>query len=108
MIVNLTPHEVNIKKGDGFVSIPASGKVARCTATTVITGELEGFIETRTVYGQVQDLPDPEEGVFYIVSSLVALALPFRHDLRIPNESIRDESGKIICCRSLGRVDQVF
>ena len=107
-IINLTPHSVMLKyaDNDGLHTIEPSGTIARCVATTEVVGLINGlFNETRTVYGSVTDLPEPQPNTLYIVSSLVALALPKRHDLRIPNESIRDEAGRIVGCKSLGRVD---
>jgi hypothetical protein len=40
---------------------------------------------------------------YYIVSQLVKSALPSRNDLLVPAEVVRDASGNIIGCRSLGR-----
>lgn len=111
MLVNLTPHDVTLIDNGKRITLKPSGTIARCRALTEIVGSItdengEIWPETRTVYGAVEDLPEPMDGVTYIVSSLVALAMPQRHDLRIPNESVRDVDGKIIGCKSLGRVDQ--
>lgn len=100
-IINCTPHEVNIVNGP---TIPPSGIIARVTATTVTIGEVDGIPVTTTAFGQVENLPEPEEGTIYIVSSLVAQRCRDRNDVFIPNESVRDENGRIIGCRSLGRI----
>lgn len=106
-IINLTPHEVNVRflGSEELCSFPPSGQVARCQASTQTVGTINGlFGLTRTVYGEVTDLPASGAGKMYIVSSLVALACPERTDLLIPNESLRDEAGKIYGCKSFGTV----
>ena len=105
-LVNLTPHEVNIVLDNGeTVTVPASGQLARVSAKTVRADfSINEIPVTQTLYGEVEGLPDPEEGTAFIVSQLVASRVPTRYDVYIPNEAIRDEAGRIIGCRSLGRV----
>ena len=104
-IVNLTLHDVSFVLENGeTVCVPASGKVARLTTSTQIVGQIGNIPITETVFGQIENLPDPTEGEVYIVSSLVAGRVPDRQDVFIPNESIRDDAGRIIGCRSLGRI----
>lgn len=103
-IINLTPHTINLVLENGTRAIEPSGKVARVSATTVKTGFIDDVPTSATEYGEVIDLPEPKEGVVYVVSSLVAARVPSRNDVYIPNESVRDEDGRIIGCRSLGRV----
>lgn len=57
-----------------------------------------------THYSEVVDLPDPHDGIVYIVSSLVATRVHDRDDVFIPDDSVRDDRGRIIGCRSLGRI----
>ena len=97
MIVNLTPHEVNI----GSLTIPSSG-VARLAAKIVSAGNFEGVPLTRTEFGKPEGLPEAEEGTLLIVSQLIKSALPERTDLVVPAELVRDDKGVIIGCRSLG------
>ena len=105
-IINLTPHAINFvtESGEELVTIDPSGSLARVTTTTVTIGSLNGIPVTQTVYGEVEGLPDPTADTVYVVSSLVASRVPDRNDVFIPNESIRDDKGRIIGCRSLGRV----
>lgn len=103
--INLTPHAINFIKEDGStLTIPASGTLARMTTLTVVTGEIDGIPITETVFGKVEGLPAPSEGNIFIVSSLVAQRVPDRNDVFIPSESVRDEQGRIIGCKSLGRI----
>lgn len=56
------------------------------------------------MFGEVQDLHEQKDGTVYLVSSLVAQRVPERRDVFIPSESVRDSAGRIIRCRSLGRI----
>lgn len=105
-IINLTPHAVNFvtDAGESILSVAPSGTIARVSSSITKTGEIAGLPVTETVFGEVQDLPGQEEGVIYITSSLVAQRVPERNDVFIPNELVRNEQGKVIGCRSLGRV----
>lgn len=104
--INLTPHTVNIIAEDGseLLAIYASGDLARVSAETVVAGNIDGITITSTRYGEVQGLPEPQEGVAYIVSALVAQRVHGREDVFVPSESVRDSNGRIIGCRSLGRI----
>lgn len=56
------------------------------------------------MFGKVENLPEPQEGVVYVVSALVAQAVPDREDVFIPDDTVRDEQGRIIGVRALARV----
>lgn len=107
-VVNMTPHDIVFLNGDQQVVIKASGMLARVSTETVRTGEVSvngmAIPTTETRFGEVEGLPAPEEGTIFIVSSLVAQRCRNRSDIFIPNESVRDDKGRIIGCRSLGRV----
>ena len=95
--VNLTPHEVNI----GDLDFPASGTVARVVVEHQEIGEHAGVPLLVGSYGEVSNLPEPEEGVLYIVSAAVRTALPERKDLGSPAHLVRDEEGRIVGCLAL-------
>lgn len=100
-IINLTPHEVTVVGADGdiMMRIPASGQVARCSATRSIVGKINGIPVTKVVMGEIEGLPEPDGDTVYIVSRVVAEAAKGkRDDLIIPDDSIRDEEGRIIWC----------
>lgn len=108
-VVNLTPHEVGFVLPDGTEKkFAPSGTIARCKAYTVQTGQcVMGIPVTETQMGDLEDLPDPVPGYVFVVSRVVAdkaKKLGRVDDLFIPNESIRDSEGRIVGCRSLGRV----
>lgn len=104
-IVNLTPHAINLIGENGKQrTITPSGNLARVAAKTVIVGNIDGIPVTTTEFGEVEGLPEPSENTIYVVSSLVAQRTPERTDVYIPSESVRDENGRIIGCKSLGRI----
>jgi len=107
-IVNLTPHTLNLFVGDKELQIPPSGIIARCEVTRqqvgIITVDGIEIPVNRTVFGKVENLPEPQEGVVYVVSALVAQAVPDREDVFIPDDTMRDEQGRIIGARALARV----
>ena len=104
-IINLTPHTITfiLPSGDKLIIEP-SGSLARVSTRTEVCGGIGSIPITRTVFGEVEGLPEPNDKEIYIVSSLVAQRCPDRDDVFIPNESIRDDQGRIIGCKSLGRV----
>lgn len=107
-IVNLTPHAITII-GENTIVIEPSGIVTRISATTKNCGTyfLDDFNFdvpiTVNSYTEVENLPKQVKGTIYIVSALVANAVK-RHDLYIPNETVRDDLGRIIGCKSLGMI----
>lgn len=63
--INCTPHDVVLNDGTVYKS---SGIIARCVAKYSQFDE-DGIASVS--YGEVTNLPEPSDGVLYIVSSLV-------------------------------------
>jgi len=110
-IVNLTPHALNLmpEGPDGpTVTIPPSGIVARCTTSRVQVGTITVDNITipvnRTQFGAVTGLPDPQPDTIYIVSAVVAQAVPDQPDVFIVDDAVRDKQGRIIGARALAHV----
>ena len=112
-LINLTPHAIMMVNGEGdtILTIEPSGNVARVTQTTeqlatVVT--IDGVVipVTQNTYGELVNLPEEKEGVSFIVSAMVASAGEKlgRKDLFIPNETVRNDKGQIIGCKSLGKI----
>ena len=100
--INLTAHEINIRTAKGkFVNIPASGIIARVASETKVVDTLDGIPITSMVFGDVYGLPNPEPDTYYIASLMVAKAAG-RSDVLVPAETLRDGSGRICGCKSLG------
>jgi len=102
-IINLTPHIVKLNSGKEF---PPSGMVTRVSAqfSRLTPQELlnEGIYIYSVEYGEIEGLPEPEEGKLFIVSAMVLEAgrKIGRNDLVAPAtghpEAIRNEQGQIV------------
>jgi len=110
MLINMTPHAVNIIAEDGAVTVPPSGVVPRVTWDRRGCGTMavEGIEVPVTAYSGDPHvdppLPDEQEGVLLLVARVVAEAVPGRGDLVVPDGLVRDEAGRVVGCRALGRV----
>ena len=98
-VINLTPHAINVV---GHGEIPATGLVPRVAMQTRPVGLIGGLPISKTEYGRVEGLPEPIDGVYFIVSQMLIAACPDRADLFYPAELVRDGSGNITGCKSLG------
>lgn len=97
-IINMTPHVVSIVGYGVITTFPPEGNVARVEVTREDAGEISGIKCIKSVMGEVINLPEPEEGKFFIVSRIVFEALPSRSDLLVPDQLVRDDEGRIIGC----------
>lgn len=102
-IINATPHDIVIVGEKENRVIKSIGLTIRLQSETVQTGNIDGIPLTKTVYGGTL-LPLQIDGTVYIVSKMVAEAYPQRKDFYIVNETVHDENGKIIGCRSLSQI----
>lgn len=88
---NYTPHDVVLNNGTVF---PSFG-VARVSAT--FTTPVNGVC--KQIFGEVVGLPEPKEGVMYIISSYV-LGATTRCDVCAPAtghpDAVRDDKGHIL------------
>lgn len=111
-LVNLTPHAIVMVNGEGdtILTIEPSGTVARVTQTTkqleTVTVDGLDIPVTQNSYGELVNLPEEKAGVSFIVSAMVASAGVElgRTDLFIPNETVRNDKGFIVGCKSLGKI----
>jgi len=99
--INLTPHVINeVVTG---LSLPPSGTIARVSASNTVVDNIDGIEIYQTVYGEVIGLPEPQPGVYYIVSGAVLSACPDRKDLLAPGELVRNADGQPIGCKGFRR-----
>lgn len=130
-LVNLTPHAVMLYPAEACITFPGggielidpgnttpamviapSGVVARATQheerRDPITADGLSIPICRMVYGAPVDLPEPKDGVGYIVSAITANAAKAAgrptDDLFITAGMIRDEQGRIIGCTGFAKV----
>lgn len=111
MILNLTPHPIRLysnDRPDGIDDlepglrevIPPEETPARLATFEVSSGMWPVLVE----FGHAQNLPPKRDGVQYIVSLVVALALADRRsDLLVPYREVRNASGTVVGCRQLAQ-----
>ena len=110
---NHTPHPVRVVLGEGgSVELPPESPTPRCVVRRVPDGlatTIHGVLPlTRTdLSGEVIDLPPVRPEVLCIVARAVVEALPDRSDLVFPDDLVRDAAGRVVGCRSLGRIRQL-
>ena len=107
-VVNCTPHNVNLITTNGNITFPKSGIIPRLKEvqnkiSSVNSNGIEIDIMQKS-FLEPEGLPEPQENTIYIVSALVAGAAKDRDDLVIPNDTIRDDQGRIVGCRSLAKI----
>lgn len=102
-VVNLTPHEVVVVLENGEkVTFPPSGVVARVATNEEQLRTVYRVPVVKREWGQLENVPEPEEGVFYLVSSVVFEAAQGRKDLLVPDTgktAVRDEKGQVVAVR---------
>ena len=124
MIINCTPHDVNIYTPSGcymrdgflylrdyegefpqpFLTYPAAKEPARVTFIQKPAGMVDGIFIHRWVPREIAGLPEPKKDTYYIVSQMLAQACPERKDLIFPGTLVRDESGDVVGCIDFSRV----
>jgi hypothetical protein len=116
-LINATPHSITLVSREGveqdnrrqFLAetveilreIPPSGILARVSMVNFPAGEIDGIAIESVTYGEIEGLPEPQEGVYYIVSGLVAAAAAKigRVDCLAPGALVRDKkTGVILGC----------
>lgn len=117
-LMNLTNRTITLldENGSERFSIKPSGLVVAASVTTKVEESVvaePGYHSVDIVairYGDVTTMPDPVEGVYYIVSYAVLQALAgSRHDVLAPDTSpgsvVRQEGGqKVLGVRHLRRL----
>jgi hypothetical protein len=103
--LNLTPPALSIEARDGrMITVPPSGQIARLAVTRearpvfVVGGDV--FAVSRPTMGAITGLPNPQAGIIFVCSALVAEQAK-RSDVFSVGELIRDKSGAVIGARGL-------
>lgn len=98
--INLTPHEIVLCG----MKLPSEG-LARCATLEQQIKVIDGVRVNHRTFGEVSGLPEPKEGIVYIVSALVAQAVSGqRDDVYVVDETVRDSEGRIIGCNALAKI----
>jgi len=100
-LINLNAHAINIQINGQEIILAPSGTIARVSTKSVQVNTLTvNGIEIpvfKTVYGEIENLPEPQDGIVYIASTLLA-QLANRSDVVSPdtfNGVIRNEKGQV-------------
>jgi hypothetical protein len=96
-IINLTSSAIRV--GDR-VFLP-SGDVAKAPTSRIKGGSHDGIPLTYPCHDVGTGLPDAEDGVLFLTSAQVRLAVPHRMDVASPGQIVTDNQFWVISCSSL-------
>lgn len=107
--INLTNKDITIYGSNHTsITIEKSGNIARCEQTDEPVNEicLGGciFPISKRKYISTQNLPEPKQNVFFIVSYIVALQNIERNDLVVAADPIKNTEGKVVGYGSLNLI----
>ena len=105
-LVNVTPHKINVHclPSSEVVEIEPSGTVARVATSYKDVPFYEDIPFYSTEFGEIEDLPEPQDDVIYIASLIIAsrAAAQGRTDVVSPGPLIRDcDTGQPVGCKGL-------
>jgi hypothetical protein len=100
IFVNLTPHDIDIEVSGEVFIIPKSGVIARRESKDVLVKSIVSIDVFTKQFGDVQisdgtKFPDPKPFTFYIVSLVVAQAMPERTDVLVVGNRKRNDDGTL-------------
>lgn len=102
-LINLTSKPLTFVTADGLQTIAPGGHVCRCKVEQYVIRTHAGVPVYQSVYGPVEGLPEPSDGVTYVVPTVVLHALEYngihRQDVAAPGTGANDN-----CLRENGRV----
>ena len=81
-LINKTPHNITLRTSEGDVVFPDVFPPARVTERNFVDMNIEGVpvpVRVYTDVGVVENLPEPQDGVMYIVSVVVREHPDVRH-----------------------------
>ena len=96
--INLTPHTIKVLKNDTVFEFPPSGVVARVLVKITRCEPIDDFKVTKSIFGEIENLPTPQDDTTYIVSQMVLGRVKDRSDVVAPDTgltAIRNEAGQI-------------
>lgn len=98
--INLTPHTIILNNGTEF---NPSGKIAR--VSNIFSNFCCGI--SKVFYGEIENLPEPEDGVYYIVSAMVLAANNSKPRCRRRGDLVAPATGHPDCKRENGFIVSV-
>ena len=111
MFVNMTPHPVNLLTTDGeeIATFPSEGTIRLKKDSLSIGGFNINGHQVELLHSEFSsgEVPSPVDGVIYIVSALVANAYPHRFDFVMVENTVRNDSGRIIGCTAFAAATNI-
>jgi len=103
-LINCTPHEISIHHAGAVTILPPTGFSIRCSQINEDDGVIMGLPVNKVRFGYVEHLPPQLEGIYWLASRIVLMALNgSRPDIIGTGEAIRDDKGNVIGCKGLAR-----
>lgn len=100
--VNLIGHDITIS---GYATLTKCENPCHVETQQIIIGKLAGIPIAKTEFIKLVNLPDPEDGTYYIVNRLCMDYIPFvREDVFCVDtgpSSVRDENGQVVAVTQL-------
>lgn len=100
--VNLIGHDITIS---GYGTLPKSDNPCKVETKQRIVGKVANIPVVETHFSEIMNLPDPEDGVYYIVNRMAMDFVPFmREDVFCVDTgptAIRDEKGQVVAVTQL-------
>ena len=100
--VNLLGHDITIS---GYGTLHKSENPCYVKTEQMIIGKLSNIPIAKTEFKQIVNLPEPEEGTYFIVSRITMDYVPFnREDVFCVDTgptAIRDENGQVVAVTQL-------
>lgn len=100
--VNLIGHDITIS---GYGTLPKSDNPCYVETEQMIIGKLAGIPIVKTNFIKLVNLPDPEEGTYFIVNRITMDYIPFlREDIFCVDtgpSAVRDENGQVVAVTQL-------
>ena len=100
--VNLIGHDITIS---GHATLPKCENPCRVETKQRIIGHLAGIPIAETHFEKIVNLPEPENGVYYLVNRITMDFVPFdREDVYsvdTGHSAIRDENGQVVAVTQL-------
>ena len=100
--VNLIGHDITIS---GYGTLPKSDNPCYVKTKQRIIGKVAGIPIAETHFESIENLPEPEEGVYYIVNKISLDFIPFtREDVFCVDtgpSAVRDENGQVVAVTQL-------
>jgi hypothetical protein len=100
--VNLLGHDITIS---GHATLPKCDNPCRVETQQMIIGKLGGVPIAKTEFMKIVNLPEPEDGTYYIVSRIAMDYVPFKREdvfcVDTGSTAIRDENGQVVAVTQL-------